>query len=136
MAYLDSVRLVATAWLQSVVAYAMTLPPWLLAGLALPVLAALVARSVGALMISLLLAVVAVTIPESGPSGRYQYSTLILLILSGLATAFVGRPRGDGKAARVRALAAELDEAKRQIALLELKQQREKIWRPQPPRSG
>ncbi len=129
----DSVRRVAVAWLDSVLAYAITLPPWILALLILPCLAALVARSVGALMIALLLGVVALTIPESGPAGRYQYSTLILIAVSGLTAAFVGRPRRDEKASRVQALAAELEAAQRQIAQLELRQQRERVWRPQPP---
>ena len=70
--------------------YAVTLPVPALLALALPCLAAFLARSACAVVIAVLLAVAALSIPYAAPGERYQYSTLALIVLTSFNAAFLG----------------------------------------------
>ena len=129
MGQLNVIRQEAFAWLESVAAYAGTLPVAVLVALAIPSLAALIARSAGAFMITVLLTVIALSIPNAGPSERYQYSTLILIVVSGLVASLLGAARRPRKVAPGPMVSADLEEARRQIDDLEVRLQRERVWR-------
>jgi hypothetical protein len=126
---LDLVGQEALAWFGAAVAYAYTLPAVAIVGLAIPFLAAFLARSGIAFMIAVLLTVVALTIPHAGPSERYQYSTLVLLVLSGLAAALLAAVSRYRDGSDLRAISAKLEEARGEISELEAELQRERDWR-------
>ena len=113
-------------WLQTVAGYVVTLPIPALLALVLPFLAAFLARSVCAFVIATLLAVAALSIPYAGPEERYQYSTLALLVLTGLIAAFLGALRYRDRL-RVRALLTAREEARMEISELEEQLQRERL---------
>ena len=87
------------ASLRTAADYAVTLPVPALLALALPCLAAFLARSACAVVIAVLLAVAALSIPYAAPGERYQYSTLALIVLTSFNAAFLGALRHrDGRA--------------------------------------
>jgi hypothetical protein len=114
------------AWLRTAADYAVTLPLPALLALALPCLTALLARSACALVIAVLLAVAALSIPYAAPGEQYQYSTLALLVLTGLIAAFWGALRHRDRS-RIRALMTEREEARMEISDLEAQLQRERV---------
>jgi hypothetical protein len=126
---LNVIQQEAIAWFDRVSAYVSTLPLTALIALALPCLVSLAVRSAGAFVITVLLAVVAVSIPHAGPSERYQYGTLVLLVVSGFVAAMLGSVRRPRKVDyQATALTAELERAIQRINELELRLQREKVW--------
>jgi hypothetical protein len=114
------------AWLRTAADYAVTLPVPALLALALPCLAAFLARSACAVVIAVLLAVAALSIPYAAPGQRYQYSTLALMVLTSLIAAFLGALRHRDRS-RIRALMTEREEARMEISDLEEQLQRERF---------